>query len=179
MSREIGVSSVFSYAFRCAAPVNPVQGGFSVNLFDSDILVYTCYDVSRSAVLECRFQLQQGTAERCLQYIDSARWWLKSLPPHLRAGGEQQDTVLVGFAGQPMCCLDGFEQLALCPFGSARGHFTRAVYNLMEDIAALLKPQGMMIRPNDFSWDSLMVRPVQQQRFASRYDAQQQAGSGA
>ncbi len=171
MENSLHSTTVFTFAYQLTRPSNPAAAGFTVNLLSNDQLLYACYDVDRQKVQECRFQLQQGTHSLCLKLIEHNNWWLQSVPERMRTAqqGQAGSTLIIGFADHPLFCLEGFDTLLQCRFGSQRGHYTRQLYSLLEDIAAVLRSQALYLSPDAFEWDTHIIRPVEQNQYPSRY----------
>ena len=169
MMRGPEIRCVFTYSYRAAAPQNPDEGGFSLNLFDSDVLDFSVYSTAGEQLVRHRFQVQQNTAGTVLRIIEWSRWWLDRMPKHMSEGETAaQSHMVMGFAGTSMFCLDDLETILRAPFGSQRGHFSRQLLGLLEDMAAVLASQGITFTPDSFSWDGQRVRPISTEQARSR-----------
>lgn len=156
------VISVFSYAYRPCIPSNPADGGFSVNLLSNNLLLFTVFDAYGQISRELSFALPLEVYQRYLRMVDYARPWLGNVPRKMRFR-EQSD-------GEHTFCFCGYEPLHIediallmsaCSFRSVRGHYSRLVYSLFEDIASLLFPCGVFLQPCSFNWDGNVIQPLQ------------------
>ena len=152
-------SCIFCYAFR---PGNGIDGGFTVNVFGDGNLVFTTYDGSRVQQQELYFLLPRGTEQRILSLIHGADSWLVGFPLRM-AGKRFPDQIsTVGLDGCSLFQLEDFDLLLDCPFRSTRGHYARLMYNLLEDICAVLASCGYTLTLDSFGWnaDDPLVRQV-------------------
>ncbi len=150
--------AVFCYVYQ----PNPAagDGGFALNLFDNDIAVFTCYDVSGNPVDEKGFQLPQGAARQTQLLAYRCRSWLQDVPAHMRVHETCQYASTIGLDGFPLICLEDFCEMMYCPFRSARGHYARMLYNLLEDISNVLWQCGLDLQPFSFTWDANRIAPM-------------------
>lgn len=152
--------AIFVYAYTPIRPVGQDQGSFSVNLYENDMLVYTRYAVDGSVLKEWQFAIQPQVRLAYMATVEHARGWIRGMFPCLRAGQNARYSCRIGIDGFPLFMLEDIEVLMSCPFRSARGHYARMMYNLLEDISTELFSAGFDLRPDSFSWDETRNRAV-------------------
>lgn len=156
-----GGLSVFSFAYRPVMPGHPADGGFSVNLMDDDVLVYTEYDAQSRVTRELYFPLPTRVREQYLRMVQYASPWLRNVPSRMRLREESVSEYTFGFCGCPMFRIEDMVQLMdSCAFRSVRGHYTRLVYSLFEDISSILLGCGVDLQPSAFRWDTGRIQPL-------------------
>lgn len=154
--RRNAIRSVFCYAYR---PGHGRDGGFSVNVFTNDLLSFSTFDRNRRLMSEYTFRLEPGTCQQILTYISAADDWLWNFPPRMAYQPVPDEISTVGVDGYPLFQIEDFPRLVVSEFRSIRGHNTRLMMNLIEDIASLLSAQGLNLTLNSFLW-SAAVRPL-------------------
>ena len=158
MARDTS-SCIFCYAYR---PCNGYDGGFTVNIFGDGNMVFTTYDSRRAMQQETFFLLPKGTQQRVLAKIREADAWLAGFPLRMACKQYPDSVSTVGLDGCSLFQLEDFHQLLDCPFRSIRGHYARLMYNLLEDISAVLSSCGYSLTLESFGWnaDDPLVRQV-------------------
>ncbi len=154
--RRNAIRSVFCYAYR---PGHGRDGGFSVNVFTNDLLSFSTFDAQRRLKGECTFRLEPGTCQRVLEYIRGADDWLWNFPPRMAWQQVPDEISVIGVDGYSLFQIEDFPRLVVSEFRSIRGHNTRLMINLIEDIASLLSAQGLELTLNSFMWRST-VQPL-------------------
>lgn len=154
--RRNAIRSVFCYAYR---PGHNRDGGFSVNVFTNDMLSFSVFDRFRRLQHELAFQLQPGTCQTILDYIQGADDWLWNFPPRMCYQQIPDEISIIGVDGYSLFQIEDFPRLVVSEFRSIRGHNTRLMMNLIEDIASLLSRQGLDLTLNSFHW-SPSVQPL-------------------
>ena len=169
MMAEQGVLSIFGYAYRPMVPMQENDGGFTVNLLENDVLVFSQYNTRHQVLQEFRFQLPPEVRQRYLALVSQARPWMGSVPPLMRPGEDSVSEYTFCFCGYPVFRIEDMVQLMDCPFRSIRGHYTRLVYGLMESISILLLHCGIDLQPNSFTWNQNVIRPLVPMNYYSTY----------
>ena len=169
--RKEPLRCIFCYAYR---PGSAVDGGFSVNLYNDDSLSFTAFDARRCPVCEERFPLAKGTARQVLGLIAQADGWLRAFPPRMAALDRPVHIANIGVDGYPLFQMEDFNLLLQCEFRSTRGHYARLMYNLIEDISALLDARGFRLTLTSFGWDSARIAAQQAEAQARQEQAQRQ-----
>ena len=84
------------------------------------------------------------------------------VPPVMRAGRDTQFayTAQIGIDGYREILLEDFDALMRSPFRSARAHYARKLYNLLEDISTILNELSFELEPNRFMWDMNRIQPI-------------------
>ena len=152
--------ALFVYAYVPNVPRNPEDGGFLINLFEDDRLTFTHYAADRSVLQEYRFAVPPRLRMGYLACVDTARPWLSQMYQVMRAGEAARYSCRIGIDGYPLFLVEDFEALMNCPFRSARAHYARKMYLLLEDIATELFQAGFTMTPQSFMWDDGRVRPI-------------------
>ncbi len=166
---------IFCYAYR---PGNAADGGFSVNLYNNDTLSFTAFDARRCQVYEENFPLAKGTARQALNLIAQADGWLRAFPPRMAALDRPIHISNIGVDGYPLFQLEDFDRLLQCEFRSTRGHYARLMYNLIEDISALLDARGFRLTLNSFGWDGAQIAAQQAEAQARQEQARRHDTGG-
>ena len=158
----IGLSkAIFVYAYVPTRPTGPEDGGFSVNLFEENMLAYTRYAVDGSVIREWRFAVPPRVIMQYMATINHARGWLKDMYACIRLGESARYTCRIGIDGFPLFLMEDIQGLMDCPFRSARGHYARMMYNLLEDISTEFYHEGFNLWPEGFAWDANRNTPTQ------------------
>lgn len=157
---EASVHSVFSYGYRPLHPSHYQDGGFTVNLYNNDLLAFATYDTDRHCLQELFFPLQPVTCQRYLRLADYARPWLCHVPPLMQPYEDAVGEYSFGFHQIEIFRILDIVQLMDCPFGNACGHYARMAYSLLEDVATLLLPYGIQLLPSSFSWNNEILPPL-------------------
>lgn len=144
-------SCIFCYAFRLG---NGIDGGFTVNVFGDGNLVFTTYDGRRVQQQELYFLLPRGTEQRILSLIHGADSWLGGFPLRMARKPYPDQISTIGLDGCSLFQLEDFDLLLACPFRSTRGHYARLMYNLLEDISAVLASCGFTLTLDSFGWNT-------------------------
>ncbi len=150
--------AVFCYVYQPDPAVG--DGGFSFSLFDNEIGVFTCYDVNGQPVDEKGFRLPQNTARQLQLLAYQNRSWLQDVPTYMRVRDTYQYASVIGLDGYPLIRLEDFCEMMNCPFRSARGHYARMLYNLLEDASNVLWQCGLDLQPFGFTWDTSRIEPM-------------------
>jgi len=128
---------------------------------DDDILVYTVYDAQSRVMQELYFALPSRVREQYLRMVQYAMPWLKNVPCRMQLREESISEYSFGFCGFPLFRIEDMVQLMdSCSFRSVRGHYTRLVYSLFEDISSLLARCGVELQPSAFNWDKTRIQPL-------------------
>ena len=152
---------VFSYSYTPTVPrISPNDGGFSVNLYDNDILEFSWRDTSSAPLGTQCFALPPAARMRYLALVQSNAGWLASFPQCMRLDREPRYTSFIGVDGYPLFLMEELPQLMQCPFRSIRGHYARVMYNFFEDISSIFYHFGVNITLEGFSWDANIVTPM-------------------
>ena len=171
--RKESLRCIFCYAYR---PGSAVDGGFSVNLYNDDTLSFTAFDARRCPVGEEHFPLAKGTARQVLGLIGNADGWLRAFPPRMAAQERPVHISNIGVDGYPLFQLEDFDRLLQCEFRSTRGHYARLMYNLIEDISALLDARGFRLTLTSFGWDSARIAAMQAEQRQEQLQRQDTGG---
>ncbi|MBR3493839.1 MAG: hypothetical protein IKH38_00280 [Clostridia bacterium] len=153
------VQSIFCYAYQAG----PEGRGFSVNVYNNDTLAFSLYDERRQMLSEECFTLDRGTHLRILQLIRRAeRDWLNSFPTRMARWDTPRHISRIGLDSHALFQLEDLEELMQLPFRTQRGHFGRLMFNLLEDVSAILLSQGFELSIRSFTWyrDDPRVRPL-------------------
>ena len=145
--------AIFVYACVPTRPVGPEDGGFSVNLFENNLLQYTRYAVDGTVLKEWQFAVPPRVIMTYMATVEHARGWIRGMFPCMRAGQNARYCCRIGIDGFPIFLLEDLQELMNCPFRSARGHYARMMYNLLEDISTEFYQAGFDLRLDGFSWD--------------------------
>ena len=158
MADGAAARAVFCYVYQ----PNPAagDGGFALQLFDNDIAVFTCYDLEGQATSEQGFRLPQGVARQSQMLSYRNRSWLQDVPGYMRVRENAQYASIIGLDGFPLFRMEDFCEMMSCPFRTARGHYARMVYNLLEDISTLLLQCGLDLQLFSFNWDERLIAPM-------------------
>ncbi len=140
-----------------------MDGGFSVNVFGDDHLSFATFTGQRTLIGKQLFALPQGTSQRILTLIRNADHWLAAFPVRMSRLQQPNQISIVGMDCYPLFQLEDFDLLLDCPFRSKRGHNARLMYNLLEDISAVLETCGFHLALDSFLWDAAdpLVHPVE------------------
>ena len=144
-------SCIFCYAYR---PGAWADGGFSVNVFGDDRLSVSTFSSQRLPLQQYYFLLPAGTSQRVLTLIRNADPWLTGFPVRMSKLPQPRQVSIVGLDCYPLFQLEDFDLLLDCPFLSKRGHNARLMYNLLEDISAVLETCGFHLSLDSFLWDA-------------------------
>ena len=156
--------AVFAYTYRPSVPTHgPRDGGFSVNLFETDMLTFDCLDPDRNLISEQVFAVPPTLRMRLLALVQSNASWLGSYPVCMRVNTDRRPvyTSYLGLEGFPLFMFEDLTTLMDCPFRSVRGHYARTMYNLLEDISSLFYPYGFNMTLEGFPWDPNIISPMQ------------------
>lgn len=147
------VNAIFCYTFRDITPADPIMGGFSINLYENDCLVYNTYDAKMHINGEKAFMVGPEVRARIMNQVAYGEPWLKHMPGRIAWSDHPQTECSFGFCGYSIFRLEDMEQLVSLPFRSRRGHYARQVYSLFENVAAVLGTYGLELMPDGFSWN--------------------------
>jgi len=162
MNQAPACGPVFHYIYRpLSGRTHPEDGGFTVTLYDNDVLVFTvfaapCYPVSTNA-----FLLPESVRLDYFALVDQADAWLKTQPANLRGSDTPAFSSFFGFDGHPPFIVSDMPLLASLPCGDPIGRSARKLYVLFEDFAALLQHTGFTMTLNSFTWDPAGVTPLE------------------
>lgn len=137
--------AIFCYSFRDLAPADPDFGGFVVNLYSDNKLVYSTYNSQMRLTGTSAFNVGP---EVCMQYLELVRYaypWLRHVPARITMSNHPITESSFGFDGYPIFRLEDIDQLRDLPFASLRGHYARFIYLLLEKISALLATYGIRL----------------------------------
>lgn len=126
-----GVNAVFCYSFRELNPADGRFGGFSVNLFENNCLVYNTYDVQRRITGERSFMVGPEVVQQYMRMVNYAYPWLRRVPGRVIMSDVSQSESSFGFAGCNIFRMEDMDLLVKLPFGSQRGHYARQVFGLL------------------------------------------------
>ena len=131
--------AIFVYSCAPTRPAGPDDGGFSVNLFEENMLVYTRYAVDGSVIKEWQFAVPPRVIMEYMATVNHARGWVRGMFPCLRVGEHAPRYISrIGIDGFPIFLMEDIQALMNCPFRSARGHYARMMYNLLEALRVSL-----------------------------------------
>ena len=155
------LKALFCYAYRPLMPAGGARdGGFTVNLFDNDTLLFQCYDRDRRVTSEMQFALPAQVRIRYLQMVQTQAAWLGGVQPSLKCSSARYVSQF-GFDQFSMIQVEDMEQLMNIGFRSHRGHYTRMLYNFFEDISTMMMEFGIDLRLDGFNWDPNRIQPMQ------------------
>lgn len=155
---------VFCYAYRPLLQRDPADIGFSVNLAYDGLLEYTIYNDNREPMKTLYYKLPQEVAVRYARIVDYAQPWLRRVPPLMSSGDEPVAEYSFVFRGNPLFRIEDLIQLIQADsFRNVRGHYTRLVYCLFEDIASILACYGVDLTPKRFSCKLQPLQPAMPQ----------------
>lgn len=160
------VLSVFCFEYRPLKPSGPMDGGFRVNLLSSNQLVITDFDTKRCVRRELYFNLPAEVCQGYLNLIGNARLWLSGMalterPLVMEFGQSPRSEFTFCFCGYSALHIEDIvEIMAQCPFRSSRGHYSRLVYCLYEDICSLLAHYGVDLQLCDYRWNPQCIQPL-------------------
>lgn len=154
--RRDSIRSVFCYAYR---PCHSQDGGFAVNVYTDDVLTFATFDPYRQPLQELVFHLRKGSAQRVLALIERADPWLRTFPLRMCCKPQPDAVSLIGVDGYPLFQMEDFTSLMTCEFRSIRGHNARLMFNLLEDVAAVLSKEGCNLTLTGFGWHNEYIRP--------------------
>lgn len=169
MIARYGYKPIFQYKFRPFAQdgMAPVDGGFTVMLYENGILSFSTYDAQGLFIDELCFTLQSKVLQCYYGLLRNAVSWLPSTPTDLR--GEEKSLYGSSFAfdGYDPIRVFSINSLMMEPCGSAGGYFARHLYVLFEDICNLFSDQGINLSMDGFSWDQNVIRPFRKNQLYS------------
>ena len=161
MANAQNAKALFCYAYRPLMPMGgPRDGGFTVNLYDNDILLFQCYDRDRRVTSEMQFALSATVRMRYLHMVQASAQWLGGVRPVLKCTGARYVSQF-GFDQFSMIQVEDMEQLMNIGFRSHRGHYTRMLYNFFEDISTMMLESGIDLRLYGFNWDPNQIQPME------------------
>ena len=148
------------------AGTDPVDGGFTILLYENAVLSFSTYDARGIFLDELCFSLPARTISCFYALIRNAASWLSSTPSDLRSQAETPALYGSSFAfdGYEPFRVYGMNELLCEPTGSAGGFFARHLYVLFEDICNLFADSGVNLSLDGFTWRSEQIRPFRRQQ---------------
>lgn len=161
MIQSQGATALFWYIHRpMGRGAAPGDGGFTVTLYENDILTYTVFNAQRTPVQTLSFALPGEIRQRFMELLDCSCWWMQRLPLNMRASQAPQSASLMGFCGHPMFVVEDLEDTAFAPFATQKGHSARRLYLMLEDVSEILAGCGLYLEPMRFSWNQQLIMPL-------------------
>ena len=160
-------TTVFCYAYRPICPVSAQDVAFAINLDNRDQLRCSFYMEQGGTQLctsEYIFQLDSGLRLYLMRMINYAMPWLQHVPQRMQGNDAPEAEYTFGFHGVEAFRIYDLDELMGMGFTSSRGHYSRKVYCLMEDIAALFATRGIMLTPEGIRWEG--ISPVEAPNWA-------------
>ncbi len=152
---------LFWYIYRPHTSRRTDPGGFSVALYDDNILVHRKFNALQQEI-ECdHFQLPPEVVGRYMQVLQNQAWWMGRVPLSIRTNGAARYSCMFGFAGQPMFYCEEINTLVQAPFNSTRGRFARRLRLMLENVSELLFDCGIGLSVEDCVWDYTRISPVE------------------
>lgn len=140
--------------------VQSSDGGFSITVYENDILCFRLFGPMRQVVQELNFPLPGQVREQLWSMIASVQWWSSALPQNLRCSHPPTCASMLGLAGHPMYVVEELEETAFLPFATQRGHCARRIFLFIEDVSEMLSHYGFYLEPQRFSWDQQNIFPI-------------------
>ena len=160
--------TVFEYIYvPYTRRMHPDDGGFRVALMGSGMLVFQQVNASRQVLENLSFQLQPEISTRIRHLIGRSMWWINSMQsngqPWFRPDGQAECSSDIRLE-TAMFRMEDIPQLMECPFRQLRGHYSRMMYNLLEDISTvLLRTAAIDLTLTGFTWDPRFITPLEYQ----------------
>lgn len=136
------------------------DGGFSVTVYENDILCFRIFDSMRQVVQELNFALPSQVREQLWEMIDGVACWRNTMPQNLRCSHPPSCASMLGLAGHPMYVVEELEETAFLPFATQRGHFARQIFLFVEDVSEMLYHCGFRLELQRFNWDQENIFPI-------------------
>lgn len=150
-----GCKPVFQYKFRPLPQGSaPIDGGFTVILYENGILSFSVYDAAGIFLDELCFSLPNRVIQCFYGLLRNASSWLGSCPCDLRGAEQFHYGSSFAFDGYDPIRVWGMNSLLLEPCGQSGGFFARHLYVLFEDVSNLFAEQGISLTLDGFTWDS-------------------------
>ncbi len=164
------LKALFNYSYKPLGYMSgPDDGGFCVNLFDNDTMLFQSYTPQGRVVAEYVFALPAQMRIRYMAMIQPAGQWLGAMPHYFRSDTPPGFKSYIGLSGMEIFVMEDLPSLIVCPFRSVRGHYARMMYNLLEDITGLMVDYGLELKLDSFEWNSAIIQPMQP-KAARRFD---------
>ena len=161
--------AVFVYSFR---PINPrdwADGGFQLALTEDNTLVYIRYDSQNRQLDRFTFTLDASCREHYARMVRYAQPWLQHAPRCMEGDSAPYGEYSFSFGGQEQIVMYNLYELMGSPFRTVRGHYSRLVYNLMEDISGMLYNTYMFdFTPEHFDFTRASIAPDQPMGFLAQ-----------
>ena len=156
-----GYKPIFQYKFRPFAQEgsDPVDGGFTVILYENGILSFSTYDARGIFLDELCFTFPGRVLQCFYSLLRNAASWLPSTPCDLRGRNQALYGSSFAFDGYDPIRVFGINDLMCEPCGSAGGFFARHLYVLFEDVCNLFVEYGVTLTLDGFTWNVEQIRP--------------------
>lgn len=151
-------AALFWYVHRPLTPGN--DGGFSVTVYENDILCFRLFDGLRQVVQELNFALPAQVREQLLGMIAQVDWWRGVQPQNQRCSHQPTCASMLGLSGHPMYVVEELAEAASLPFATQRGHFSRRIFLFVEDVSEMLYHYGFRLELQRFNWDRENIFPI-------------------
>ncbi len=158
MIQEPECAALFWYVHRPMVQGN--DGGFSVVIYENDVLCFRIFDGMRQVVQELNFALPSHVREQLHRMMESVQWWRDVMPQNLRSSHTPAQASMLGLYGHPMYVVEELEEAACLPFATQRGHLARRIFLFLEDVSEMLCRCGFRLEPRGFDWDKQNVFPI-------------------
>ena len=146
--------TIFSYAYRPIQPVDDWDIPFTINIDAQGILCYDVYTLMQDgqyrSVDRQAFRLSPDVFHRIVESIRYAKPWMRHMPPRIQLTDDPGAEYTFCLDRLPVFRIYDMESLLARDYRSTRGHYTRLVYCLLEDISQLLSRDGLMLTPDTF-----------------------------
>ena len=132
--------AIFVYSCAPTRPAGPDDGGFSVNLFEENMLVYTRYAVDGSVIKEWQFAVPPRVIMEYMATVNHARGWVRGMFPCLRVGEHAPRYISrIGIDGFPIFLMEDIQALWEMSIGEDK---PIAHYALAGDYVFLISEDG-------------------------------------
>lgn len=166
---------LFQYKYHPLNSKRQNDGGFTVILYENAVLSFSVYggrDQNSGKIFldENCFLLPGKVLNYYFSLLRNAGSWLEYMPYDLRNGSRGKYCSLFAFDGYDPNMVVDIESLVTAPMGTAEGYYARHMYVLFEDIANILKEQGIDLTLHSFHWDEKIIQPFKRPIASRRAD---------
>ncbi|MBR4081987.1 MAG: hypothetical protein IKK21_09415 [Clostridia bacterium] len=129
--------------------LHPQDGGFSLELYQNNMLVISLYDLNHQATQCMSYQMPTQMKLDYLALVDKHADTLRGIETRLMLPENQQPRYFcrIGLEQMEMFILHDIEQMAHLPFSDPAGHKARMLYVFMEELAEKFMPYGITFTP--------------------------------
>ncbi|MDO4483565.1 MAG: hypothetical protein Q4C54_03765 [Clostridia bacterium] len=157
--------TIFYYRYQPLTPEwreNPDDNGFALTVFEDGRAYFSLFNGREHVIKQDLYQLTDSFRVRYLEELKLADRWLGSVPQQMTLPPQYVTRFRsqIGLDGYPLIFCDDIAHLTKAPFGDEMGRCARRLCMLLEDIAELLKMQGLTLTPYGFTFDAAVARTV-------------------